>query len=133
MIVFDSVFWGWYQILDKTLYSVGDNKSGIGPREHAFFIAFLLHGINLWTVLSLLLVPYLKEMRTLYVGLFCLCVVFAVGYYVYFKRARADVIISSRPGNLRIVFSLVISLAYSIISVYVMFTTGDYFRDIVGG
>lgn len=95
MIFIDYVFWGWYQILDKTIYSMKTKDSGIGPREHSFFITFLLHGINIWTALSYLLIEYSGSTVSLYVGLLIAVGVFTVGYFLFYKKKRGNSVISA--------------------------------------
>jgi len=54
------IFFGWYHILDKTIYAGGTKNETIGPKEHSFFITFLFHGINLWTILRFTIATHYK-------------------------------------------------------------------------
>lgn len=124
------VFLGWYHILDKSIYSFGASREGIGPKEHSFFITFLFHGINLWTLLSYLLAKYFSVDTPLYVGLFLGLAVFAVGYLSFFRK-RASEILSHNVRNMKTILFAIIALAYVILSVYLMFKVGDYVREII--
>jgi cation transport ATPase len=124
------VFFGWYHILDKSIYSFGANREGIGPKEHSFFITFLFHGINLWTLLSYLLAKYLSVNTPLYVGLVLGLAVFASGYVSFFRK-RASEILTRNVKNMKTILFVAIALAYVILSIYLMFKAGDYVREIV--
>lgn len=124
------VFFGWYHILDKTIYSSGGSREGIGPKEHSFFITFLFHGINLWTILRYLLAKYLSMSAPLYASLFLALAVFIVGYLGFFRK-RATEILTQEVKNGKAIVFVVMALAYVVISVYLMFKVGDYAREIV--
>lgn len=124
------VFFGWYHILDKTIYSFGASREGIGPKEHSFFITFLFHGINLWTILRYLLAKYFSMSVPLYTSLFLALAVFVVGYLSFFRK-RASEILTQEVKNVKTILFVVIALAYVILSVYLMFTVGNYVREIV--
>jgi uncharacterized membrane protein YqhA len=124
------VFFGWYHILDKTIYSFGADRVGIGPKEHSFFITFLFHGINLWTISRYLLARYFTVGVPLYVGLSLGLVVFAVGYLSFFRK-RASEILTHDVKNVKAILFVIIALAYVIVSVFLMFKVGNYVREIV--
>lgn len=124
------VFFGWYHVLDKTIYSYGTERGGIGPKEHSFFITFLFHGINLWTLLSYLLAKYFSVDVPLYVGLSLGLVVFVVGYLSFFRK-RASEILTHDVKNMKAILFVIIALTYVVISVYLMFKVGNYVREIV--
>lgn len=127
----DIIFFGWYHILDKTIYSYGTEKGGIGPKEHSFFITFLFHGINLWTFLSYLLAKYLSVDVPLYVSLPLGLIVFAVGYLSFFRK-RASEVLAHDVKNTKTILFMIIALTYVVVSVYLMFKVGNYVRNQLG-
>ena|SRR5687768_9529310 len=124
----DVLFLGWYYILDKTIYSFGAEREGIGPREHAFFISFLFHGINLYSVSSFVSAMYFGVGLPLYLSLSLAIIVFILGYFIYFKKSRANWILSINSNIGMILFYSIVSLAYVIASGYLMLQVGDYVR-----
>lgn len=124
------VFFGWYHILDKTIYSFGTGREGIGPKEHSFFITFLFHGINLWTSLSYLSAKYFSVDVPLYVGLSLGLTVFGIGYLSFFRK-RASEVLSHEVKNVKTILFVIVALTYVILSVYLMFKVGNYVREIV--
>jgi len=124
------IFFGWYHILDKTIYSFGTERGSIGPKEHSFFITFLFHGVNLWTALSYLLAKYFSVDVPLYIGLSLGVAVFAVGYLRFFRK-RASEILTHDVKNVKAILFVIVALAYVVISVYLMFKVGNYVRDAV--
>ena len=132
MNLFDIIFFGWYQILDKTIYSLGFERGAIGPKEHSFFVTFLVHGINVSTILSFLLIKFFNVNLSLYVDLFLGVIIFAAGYLVYFRRGRATKIIMNNVNNAKAVLFVISSLTYVVISVYLMFEVGNYVRFRLG-
>lgn len=127
MNVSDIIFFGWYHILDKTIYSSKTERGGIGPKEHSFFITFLFHGINLWTILRYLTATYFNADVPIYLSLSVCILVFALGYLFYYKR-KADRVIAYHVKNFRAILFVVIALTYTVISVYLLFEVGDYMR-----
>jgi len=128
MILIDYVFWGWYQILDKTIYSMKTKHNGIGPREHSFFISFLLHGLNIWTGLSYLFMKYMGESIGLYSCLLIALGVFAIGYLIFFRNKRADAVISSDMNVFKESISFILTIAYTVGTVCLMLEVDDYIR-----
>lgn len=124
----DTLFLGWYHILDKTIYSFGTEREGVGPREHSFYITFLFHGINLWSILRFVAAKYLRIDIPLYLSLTLAIIVFILGYFTYFKKGRANRILSINSNNGMIMFYVIVSLAYVIASAYLMLEVGDYVR-----
>jgi hypothetical protein len=124
------VFFGWYHILDKTVYSFGANREGIGPKEHSFFITFLFHGINLGTCLGYLLAKFYSAGVPLYVNLSLGLAVFVVGYLSFFKKRASD-ILTRDIKNVKAILFVIIALTYVIVSVYLMFKVGNYVREII--
>ena len=133
MNVSDAIFFGWYQILDKTIYVNSNGQEGIGPKEHSFFITFLLHGINVWTVLRYLAITYFKVSINLYLSLSIAGIIFLIGYLTYFRKKRALKIISSDRKLSGVLFSVILSLIYTTGTVYLMLETGNYAREILQG
>lgn len=131
MNLLEIIFFGWYQILDKTVYSLGASREGIGPKEHSFVITFLFHGINLWTILRYLMVTYYNVSASLPLSLSLLVIVFVVGYFFFFNK-KASRIITSDVKNAKAILFVIIALAYVIISVYLMFQVGNYVRHQLG-
>ena len=131
MIFIDFVFWGWYQILDKTIYSHKTVSDGIGPREHSFFINFLLHGINIYTVLRYIFIQYLGKSVELSLSLPIAATVFIIGYFIYFKKGRADNVISFKMGAFKVIMSLVLTVVYTVVTIYLMLEVGNYVRSIL--
>jgi hypothetical protein len=125
----DIIFWGWYQMLDKTLYLYSTEKGGIGPREHSFFITFLIHGINAGTILRYLLVEYFHEVLSIYFSLPLGILIFTIGYLIYYKGNRINRVISRDVKNAMAVVFILVAVAYAIASVYFMFEVGDYVRS----
>lgn len=122
----DALFLGWYHILDKTIYSFGAEKEGVGPREHSFFITFLFHGINLYSILRFVAAKYLQLSIPLYLSLTLAIIVFILGYFTYFKKGRANWILGINPNNGMILFYAIVSMAYVVASGYVKLQVGDY-------
>jgi cation transport ATPase len=130
MNLLEIIFFGWYHILDKTVYSLGANREGIGPKEHSFVITFLFHGMNLWTILRYLMVTYYSVSASLPLSLSLLVIVFVIGYFFFFKKASR--IITSDVKNAKAILFVAIALAYVIVSVYLMFQVGNYARYQLG-
>lgn len=128
MIFIDYIFWGWYQILDKTIYSMKNENVGIGPKEHSFFITFLLHGINIWTAFRYFLMKFSEKTISLLGGLLIAVSVFGIGYFIFYKNKRANIVISTDKNIFKGTISLVLAIAYTIITVYLMLETGNYIR-----
>jgi len=129
----DIIFLGWYQIMDKTVYSFENKGRAIGPKEHSLFITFLLHGINLWTLLSYLLTQYFNKPLPLYFGLFVAILVFLLGYNIYIRQNRAEKVISYNITTIKILFYILASIIYTIISIYCMLEVGDFVRSKLTG
>ena len=91
-IFFDLIFWGWYQMLDKTIYS-NNNDGSIGPKQHSFFISFLLHGINVWSIFRYMSIEYMGQRLGLYSGLSLAVTVFIIGYFLFIRNKRANAVI----------------------------------------
>lgn len=128
MNIVDIVFWGWYRILDKTIYLYRTEQGGIGPKEHAFFIAFLLHGINIWSLLSYLFIEYFDANISHYWGLLIFIILLFVGYLAYFRKKRLSKIISGDINKFNTFLYIILTLIYTIVSVYIMLKLGDYIR-----
>lgn len=128
MNLLDIVFFGWYHILDKTIYSSGTERGSIGPKEHSFFITFLFHGINLWTTLRFLTASYFEVDIPFYLSLSLAVVVFGVGYLFYYKRIAE----THSVNKVKAILFVLIALAYVAASVYLMFRVGDYVRYKLG-
>ena len=131
MVFIDFIFLGWYRILDKTVYAYKTVNDGIGPREHSFFISFLLHGINIYTVLRFIFIQYYGKPVELSLSLPIAGTVFFLGYLIYYKKGRADKVISHKTGVFQVIFSLILTLGYTIASVYFMLEVGNYVRSIL--
>lgn len=102
----------------------------MGPKEHSFFVTFLFHGLNLYTLLSYALAKYLKVNPPLYVGLFVGLAVFAIGYYKFYRKKASEFLNRDAKNTTMFLFAT-LALAYVIGSVYLMFAVGDYVRAIV--
>lgn len=126
---FDTIYFGWYKILKDTVYSYRTDNEGIDSKEHAFFISFLLHGINIWSLFRYFLMKYNGTMVNLYWGIAIALTVFGLGY-IYFFRKRISKLISSSFSMVKIVISICLTLIYSLITVYLMHQIGDYLRQI---
>ena len=124
----DILFLGWYHILDKTIYSYGNQNRGIGPKEHSFFITFLFHGINVWTVLRYILGKYFDLHLPLYLSLSLAILIFVIGFIVYFRNKRADRVIRHNLKNVSVAVFVFVSLIYVIATGYLMLETGNYLR-----
>ena len=129
---FDILFWGWYQISDRTIYSLAYERDVIGPRVHSYFVTFLVHGINVWTFVSYLVAKYLGVGIPLYVSLFLALLIFGIGYLIYLRGSRASKIIMSNVNTAKAVFFVVLSLTYVVVSIYLMFKVGNYTRFQLG-
>lgn len=128
MNLIDLLLWGWYQILDKTIYSYGTRDPSLGPREHSFFITFLFHGINVGTFFSFLIAKYFNATIRLFPSLALAGIIYGIGYLVYFSRGRINKVVSYNANIFRTLFFIFLSLVYAIASVYFMFQVGDYVR-----
>lgn len=129
MRLLDIFFFGWYYILDKTIYSYGAEKGVIGPKEHSFFITFLFHGINLWTVLRYLTMKYFNAQVPLYISLSLGVFVFVLGYLFFFKKRK--MIVLNDVKFVEKILCAIVSIIYVVVSVYLMFKVGDYVRYIL--
>lgn len=127
----DIIFFGWYHILDKTIYSSGTERGNIGPKEHSFFITFLFHGINLWTAVRFLMANYFKMDVPLYISLSLAVLVFVIGYLFFYKR-KAERVRTNSVKNLKAVVFVIIALTYVAASVYLVFKVGDYVKYQLG-
>lgn len=125
---FDIIYFGWYHILDKTIYGLGFERGVIGPKEHSFFVTFLVHGLNVSTLIDFLLAKYFNVSTPLYLNLSFAFLIFAIGYLVYFRRSRAGEIITNNVNTAKAVLFVILSLAYVIVSVYLMIETAHYVR-----
>ena len=124
--ILDILFLGWYYILDKTIYSFGNESGSITPKEHSIFITFLFHGINVWTITSFVSTKYFDTQLSLYLSLLQVFLVIAVGYIIYLKRNRAGRVTSHETNISIIVFTVLASLIYVIVSFYLMIVVGDF-------
>ncbi|MEM8568866.1 MAG: hypothetical protein AAGF85_20575 [Bacteroidota bacterium] len=131
MIVLDIIFFGWYQILDKTIYASKTVDDGIGPKEHSFFITFLLHGINIYTVLRYVFIEYYGKPVELSISLPIAATVFVLGYFIYYKKKRVDKVIAYKMSALQVILSLILTLVYTVATVYFMLEIGNYVRGIL--
>lgn len=125
---FDIVFFGCHRILEKTIYGLRFEKGIIGPKEHSFFVTFLLHGVNVSTLLNLLLAKSFSVKCHLYLDLFFAVLVFAVGYLVYFRMRRANEITMRNVSTAKATLYVILFLAYVIVSVYFMLEVDSYVR-----
>lgn len=132
MTLIDILFWGWYKILDKTVYLYGAHKGSTGPGTHSFFITFLFHGLNLTTILSSLFAKYFNATIPLALSLTLASLIFGIGYLVYFKGGRINKVISYKADITRALLFMFLSLAYAVASTYFMFHVGSYVRAKMG-
>lgn len=128
MNISDIIFYGWYKILDKTIYSYGSRQGGFGPREHSFFITFLAHSINASTIFRYLLVKYFNVGLALHYSMFLAVIIFGIGYLLYFRANRANMVIDFRGSIVRLSVYVVVAMAYVAVSVYFMLIVGNYAR-----
>jgi phosphoglycerol transferase MdoB-like AlkP superfamily enzyme len=126
------IYWGWYQILDKTIYLYGKSNGGFGIKEHAFFISFSLHGINIWTIFSFVYIEYYGNTFDLYFPLFIFMNVFLLGYLKFLKNKKADAVISADINLLKGILFILFTLVYSFVTVYLMIEVGNYIRKEMG-
>lgn len=131
MGLIDVLLWGWYQILNKTIYSYTHDDS-LGPRQHSFFITFLLHGINLFSISSFLVAKYFTATIPLAFSLVLAGLIYGIGYLIYFRGGRINKIISYNANVVRALLFIFLSLTYTIASVYFMFQAGNYVRAQMG-
>jgi hypothetical protein len=129
MNVSDIVFWAWYQILSKTLYVNRIHDDGIGPKEHSFFITFLSHAINLWTILRLLLGRYLHVHMSLSASLVVFALSFVIGYISYMRGGRWNRIVTYNVSRIKALIFVFIAISYTVTSAWFMLKTGDYLRE----
>ena len=128
MNLVDVIFYGWYQVLDKTIYEYGNRNGSMGPKEHSWFITFFLHGINIWTVISYLSARFLAASVSHYFSLSIAILVLFAGYRIYIKKGRALAIINRRVTPGKVIFSVIVAIVYSTVSIYLLFVVGDYVR-----
>ncbi|WP_192350261.1 hypothetical protein [Algoriphagus sp. Y33] len=105
-----------------------NHSERIGAKEHSFFITFVLHGINIWTALRYFLFECFRMMVGLYLGLFIAIGVLGLGYFIFFVKKRASAIILEDISVFRCLISLVLTILYTIGTIYFMLKTGDYLR-----
>jgi hypothetical protein len=130
MNLIDIIFFGWYHILARTVYSQKTDSGQIGPKEHSFFITFLFHGINLWTLISYLSAKYGGVDVPLYISLTLCLTVFGVGYLTFFRN-KANSVLALNVGDGKVVFYVIVALIYVAVSAFLMFKIGDYVRQVV--
>jgi|GEM_PF-2095857 len=128
MNFFDIIFWGFYKILDKTIYLHSESKEGYGPRQHAFFISFLFYGINLQTLFSFVCVTYFHRDINYALLILLVVTIFIMGYVIYFKRKRVERVITKTVSTNTGILYVCITLIYLIVSCYLMFIEGNYAR-----
>jgi membrane-bound metal-dependent hydrolase YbcI (DUF457 family) len=128
MRIIDIIFWGWYRILQKTIYAYKVSDGTIGPEEHSFFITFLFHGVNVWTILRFLAAKYFNQTIPLFLSLTLAMTIFYMGYFIYFKRRRVKKIISYNTNAVKGILLVILSVAYVIASIYSMFQVSNYVR-----
>lgn len=121
----DIIFLGWYHVLAKTIYRHPVPGDYIGPAEHAFFISYLLHGLNTWTLISIVAAYYFDSNTTLEVGLINGVIVFLLGY-AFFLKTRAARMISRTYSSGSIIAFIVVAIVYAVATVYAMTKTTDY-------
>ena len=115
--------------MDKTIYGLRFERGSIGPKEHSFVVTFLVHGINVSTILNYAMGKYFNVNTPLYLGLIFAILIFTIGYLVYFKSRRANKVIGYDVTNAKAAFFVILSLAYVVVSVYLMFEVDNYLRD----
>lgn len=126
------IYWGWYQILDKTIYLYGKSNGGFGIKEHAFFISFSLHMINLLTLARFVFIKYFEKTTDYYIP-FIICIsVFSFGYLKFIKNKKAEAVISSEIYLIKGILIILFTLIYSIVTVYLMIEVGNYIRKAMG-
>jgi hypothetical protein len=113
----DIIFLGWYQILDKTIYSYGNEDRGIGPREHSLFITFLFHGINVWTILRYAVARYFNTGLSLYFSLSVGILIFMIGYLIYIRKNGARRVININVTTIKIILCVSVAIVYAVVSV----------------
>lgn len=128
MIFLDTIFYGWFLIFSHTIYATSNSRS-VNSKEHSFFLAFLAHSINLWTIYSYVLVKCCNITTSLYPGLLISAVVFIAGYVGYFRSGRADTLIKQEAPPGRMILSIVSAISYVSVSAYLMIRIGDYIRS----
>ena len=133
MKIIDAILWGWYQILDKTIYLNSQDKDDFGPKEHGFFIAFLLHGLNIYTLLSYVFIEFWKSNVETYISITTALIVFLIGYLIYFKRKRMQKVVAYDISNAKGILYIVLTILYSIASVYLMWIMGEHVREVLVG
>src|SRR5689334_13283441 len=126
----DMIFWGWLRIINNTVY-LYDKEEGspIVPREHSFFISFLFHDMNLWSALRFLFAKYLSTTVPLALSLTVSVLVFAAGYIIYFRQKRISKVTFYKPKTFVASLTVIASIAYAVVSVYLTFLAGNYVRD----
>jgi hypothetical protein len=126
------IYWGWYQILDNTIYLYGKSNGGFGIKEHALFISFSLHMINLWTIGRFLFIRYFEKTTDISIPLIICISVFTFGYIKFLKNKKADAVISADINLLKGILFILFTLVYSFVTVYLMIEVGNYIRKEMG-
>ena len=125
---FDMIFYGWYQLLDKTVYLNTKILQGLDPIKHSFFISYFLHGLNLSTLFGYLYFKSFGQVISAYFSLALTLAVLIVGYNGCFKNGRTRIILEKKFSWFQTLLYVVGTLFYSGLSVYIMWRTGDVIR-----
>ena len=128
MVFLDVILLGWFNVLDKTIYQYKRRGMGIGPKEHAFFIAFLFHGLNLSNAIRFAVVKFSFTMIPLYFSFIIAIMTFVFGYVAYFRNKRVLKVMISDSNRKRLMLYTMIAILYSAFSVFLMLMVGDLIR-----
>lgn len=129
MNVADLIFWGWYKILDNTIYINRTEDDGFGPREHSFLLAFLVHAINIWTFFRFIIAKYFLASVPLSLSVTLVIGVFAIGYLSYIRSGRWNKIVTYTTSTSKTILVVALCMTYAIVSVYFMIQAGYYVRE----
>lgn len=118
------IFLGWHLIL-YPFYELSKNEdTGFGPSLHAFLISFSFHGMNLWSLSSLIAIVYFESQIGLISSLCFLFVPSILGYPTFYKKLKNH--LDNQRTQFHQAISIVIALAYTGLSLYFMIFVGDY-------
>lgn len=120
-----------YYILDKTVYLYGHSSDGFGPKQHSFIIVFLAHGVNIWSLVSYLIVKQYHVITPLYVSAVIISLSL-LGGYLFFYKNRVDKLLLLRHTIASKIISVFVSAAYVTLSAYLMLRVGDYVKYQLG-
>lgn len=118
-----AIFEGFREIIALNNKMFGDSMKIISPNYYAFFLSFLLHGINIWTISRIVFYQIFFKQLPLVIPLILSSAVFIFGFLFFFRKYETYKIKEYHP--LWIAFSVI----YAIATVLTMILVSNFLRD----